>query len=129
MSTYLLFLNANNSSSSDRRFFEINLLNILGYRPSLDACSRCGRMLGVGSGNPATVAAAEILCADCAPLGRDLSLEALGLLSGALKTGRFGALLFTPAALVEVGLLLDCIIETHLDAPLRSTGFLREMTD
>lgn len=129
ISAYLEYLNANNASSSGRRFFEINLLNILGYRPSLDACSRCGRMLGAGSGNPATVATSEILCTDCAPLGRDISSEALGLLSSALKTGRFGALLFTPAALVEVGLLLDCVIESHLDTPLRSTGFLREMAD
>lgn len=38
-SAYLAHLDVNPANGSDRRFFEINLLNILGYRPALDSCT------------------------------------------------------------------------------------------
>lgn len=127
MASYLDHLDRSAASNSDRRFFEINLLNILGYRPSLDLCSRCGAQLGGGAGKPATLSYSEILCCDCSPVSREFSRETLGFLSACLNTGRFGSVSSSPATLAEAGLLLDGIIESHLAAPLRSTPFLLEM--
>src|SRR6185369_6012485 len=46
MAAYLDRLETETAVAGDRRFFEINLLNILGYRPSLDTCSRCDTPFG-----------------------------------------------------------------------------------
>ena len=127
ISAYLDHLDRNPATSSDRRFFEINLLNILGYRPSLDSCSRCGTVLRGGDGIPGRMVGTDLLCRLCGATGRAISPETLDLLAGSLATGCFGILQFLPAPLAEAGALLDSIIESHLDAPLRSLVFLREM--
>jgi DNA repair protein RecO (recombination protein O) len=127
VSSYLGYLDANPATSDDRRFFEINLLNILGYRPMLGSCSRCGGSLGEGSGNPPRIDGSSIVCPDCAPLCKEIPFETLKLLGMALKTGRFGALRFTPESLAQAGNLLDNAIASHLDAPLRSLQFLHEI--
>jgi DNA repair protein RecO (recombination protein O) len=127
IAAYLDHLNANSSNNVDRRFFEMNLLNILGYRPSLDACRCCGIALGADSGSSARIAGTDVVCRECGPSSREISFEALGFLSRALKTGRFGMLDCSSSSLAEVGVLLDNAIESHLDAPLRSLAFLREI--
>lgn len=82
-----------------RRFFEMNLLNIIGYRPDLAA------PLAAGLLSPGSAAA----------------------LQRCLKTGRFGAVAFGPDELAEAGALLDRAILSHLDRPPRSLEFLREI--
>lgn len=124
---YLSYLDAHPANTSDRRFFEVNLLNILGYRPSLDSCCWCDAPLGSTPGVPARISGADVLCRDCGRGGRAVAPETLELLSVSLKTGRFGQLRFPEAALAEAGLLLDSAIALHLEAPLRSLVFLREM--
>ncbi|MBT0665424.1 DNA repair protein RecO [Geobacter pelophilus] len=126
LSAYLAHLDANPATLSDRRFVEINLLNIIGYRPELDACSRCGVLIGE-TGVPGRINGAEVVCRQCGPASREIADETLKALSLALKTGRFGLVHFSGPALVEAGLLLDNAIEAHLDKPLRSLAFLREM--
>ncbi|SNB46714.1 DNA repair protein RecO [Geobacter sp. DSM 9736] len=122
---YLERLEIAEADGTDRRFFEINLLNILGYRPALDNCSGCGTDLVASAarlgGNGA------ILCGRCSTGGRLLSSETLTLLGRALRTGRFGVVAFSPSSLEEAGRLLDAAIAAHLGRPLRSLAFLREL--
>ena len=70
LSAYLERLDSAPPAPSDRRFFQINLLNILGYRPDLDYCSSCGAEL---SGHPGGCHAGPegvLLCGRCGRGGR-----------------------------------------------------------
>ncbi|MBI5655993.1 MAG: DNA repair protein RecO [Geobacter sp.] len=126
LTAYLDHLDRHPADPSNRRFFEINLLNILGYRPSLDGCSRCGSEYGHGAGD-IRHHFGELLCRTCAPAGRHLTGPALELLALSLRSGRFGAVSFPEPLLAEAGELMDSAIASHLAAPLRSLAFLREI--
>lgn len=92
--SYLERLDQAPPSPSDRRFFAVNLLKILGYQPDLQV--------------------------------RGISPETAGLLSRAMQTGRFGAVVFPEPLLREADLLLNPAIDLHLDRELRSLAFLKE---
>lgn len=113
---------------SDRCFFEINLLNILGYRPSVDRCAHCGAELSPTAGAQYAASASGLLCPECGGKG-GIAGEAVLLLRKSLETGRFGVVRFSEQQATEAGRLLDMSISAHLDRPLKSLGFLREMTE
>lgn len=123
---WLDHLEAETATAAGRRFFEVNLLNILGYRPSLERCCRCdspfdprGALLQEG-GEPG--------CRLCCATGRPLSLTTLRLLSSCLKTGTFGQITFSAENLVESGWLLDEAITAHAGRRLKSLEFLNEIS-
>lgn len=124
--SYLDHLDQGGASPSNRRFFEANLLNILGYRLSLDACAACGVDLPADAGRSAGVGG-TVLCSACGRYGAPLSAETVRLLHRCLGTGRFGAVPFPPDALNEAGPLLDGAIAAHLTRPLNSLAFLRQL--
>jgi DNA repair protein RecO (recombination protein O) len=121
---YLLHLGEGPASLSDRRFFEINLLNILGYRPPLEECAGCGERLAADGGRWHQ-GAAGIYCRRCSPGGERLSAATLDQLRRSLGTGRFGQIRLSPAELAEAGALLDAAIGSCLPRPLQSLAFLR----
>ncbi|AAR33908.1 DNA repair protein RecO [Geobacter sulfurreducens] len=125
--SYLEHLDQGGASPSDRRFFEANLLNILGYRLSLDACAACGVEFPADAARRAG-AAGTVLCTGCGRYGAPLSAETVRLLHRCLGTGRFGAIVFPPEPLGEAGPLLDGAIGAHLARPLNSLAFLRQLT-
>jgi DNA repair protein RecO (recombination protein O) len=91
---YLERLDNSPASPSDRRFFAVNLLKILGYQPDLRV--------------------------------RGLSTETAALLTRAMQTGQFGAVVFPEPLLREADLLLNPAIDLHLDRELKSLAFLKE---
>jgi len=126
LAAYLEHLDQNPPSPSDRRFYEVNLLNILGYRPAFGLCASCGRDLGAlpmrfagGMGG--------ILCGRCGQGGRAVSAGTVTLLETALSTGRFGAVRFPPEELAEAASILDPAIAAHISRPLKSLAFLAEV--
>lgn len=125
LSAYLERLETRAASEADRRFFEINLLNILGYRPALESCSRCDSRFGEtgawlqGAGEP--------VCRFCHSGGQVLSPATLMTLSACLRTGTFGQIDFTPASLSQAGYLLDDAISTHVGRRLKSLEFLQQI--
>jgi DNA repair protein RecO (recombination protein O) len=125
LASYLERLETESSSQSDRRLFEINLLNILGYRPSLEACSRCGSDFG-DYGALMQADGSELVCRSCVKSGRSISLSALRSLRACLSTGRFGAIEFNDDDLFEVASLLDDAIALHAGRKLKSIDFLRQ---
>ncbi|HEX9023946.1 MAG TPA: DNA repair protein RecO [Geobacteraceae bacterium] len=129
LTVYLEHLDKSAASPSDRRFFEINLLNVLGYRPHLEQCGECGAELEGGGWLRSDRAASGLLCSRCGRGGRAFSGEAAVHLSRALQTGRFGVIGFSPAELDEAGRLLDAAIAMHVQRPLNGLHFLREMGD
>lgn len=125
--TLLEHLDQSTVGSADRRFFEINLLNILGYRPPIDACPSCGADLGVSGGLLAAGGLHGIPCPACGRTGRPVSPATIRLLRKSLRTGRFGAVSLSGDSLTEAGELLDRAIASHLHRPIKSLAFLREM--
>ena len=126
LAAYLEHLDLNPPSSSDRRFYEVNLLNILGYRPAFNQCASCGRDLDSLSARYAG-GMGGILCGLCGQGGRAVSAGTVGRLEAALSTGRFGAVTFLPAELAEAASVLDPAIAVHISRPLRSLAFLADV--
>jgi DNA repair protein RecO (recombination protein O) len=125
--SYLDHLDAFPVCADDRRFFEMNLLNILGYRPALDVCSRCGSRPAPAGGLLYLTSTGELACGSCVRAGREVSPATLHLLARTLETGRFGSVRFGRESLDEAGALLDAAIAVHLNRPLTSLSFLGEV--
>jgi len=126
MAAYLDRLETETAVAGDRRFFEINLLNILGYRPSLETCSRCDTPFG--ESGAWLQDGGEPVCRFCCAGGRALSSATLKTLAACLKTGLFGQIGFTPATLQQAGCLLDEAISTHSGRQLKSLEFLQQVS-
>lgn len=124
--SYLEHLDSSPCCADDRRFFEVNLLNIIGYRPTLENCTHCGVALNAVPGLRYSPQYNGISCSNCIRTGREISPLTVSLLNSSLQTGRFGAVRFPDATLGEAGDMLDSIIASHLDRPLHSLSFLRE---
>jgi DNA repair protein RecO (recombination protein O) len=123
---YLRHLDAFPCTPSDRRFFETNLLNIVGYRLPLESCHVCGT--GLADRERLFLApAGALLCRSCSRGDRPVSGESVALLRRSMETGRFGTVLFAGPLLDDAGELLDRTIAAYLDRPLKSLAFLREM--
>ena len=115
-------------SPADRRFFEINALNILGYRPELERCTVCeGPFDGVTplSFHPTAHA---LTCRGCAGAGVTIAPTVPWLLRSCLATGRFGSVSYSADELADAGMLLDNLIKTHTDKELKTLRFIREIT-
>lgn len=124
LASYLERLDSGHVDDADRRMFEINLLNILGYRPSFEGCSRCGAdfdergaLMQVGG---------ELVCRYCAATGRQMSSASLQRLSSCLNTSRFGQVHLDEDALQAAGILLDESLATHSARKFKSLEFLQQ---
>ncbi len=124
--SYLEQLDSLPCCADDRRFFEVNLLNVTGYRPTLENCPNCGVELASAPLLRYSSTQSGISCGNCLRTGREVSQLTVSLLNAALQTGRFGAIRFPGTALDEAGEILDSIIASHLNRPLHSLSFLRE---
>jgi DNA repair protein RecO (recombination protein O) len=126
LAAYLERLETESAVEANRRFFEINLLNILGYRPSLETCTRCdspfdgaGALLQDGG---------ETSCRFCCSTGLPLSSLTLKSLSACLKTGTFGLVQFPGDTMQQAGGLLDEAVAAHSGRRLKSLEFLRQVS-
>jgi len=125
LAAYLDRLDSFPVNCSDRHFFEINLLNILGYRPPVESCCRCGDSLGDRGGSWSGGEDGGICCPRCNRGGARLGGEAIAGLARSLTTGRFGQVVFPQGALAEAEAYLEAFIAAHLQRPLKSLAFLR----
>lgn len=113
------------------RFFELRLLDLLGYRPMLSSCAVCDRPLEGGTFflDPD---AGGLVCRDCAvethrlvriSPGTALTMERL------LTTDDAGIsrLKISPAARGEMDAGLGKYLEYHLDKKLKARAFFRQM--
>ncbi len=126
LASYLEYLDSCPASAADRRFFEVNLLNILGYRIPLETCRQCGIALDSATETLYQPLTGEILCGFCGRSGQKISNQTLSLLIKAMNTGSFGKIRFPGDLLREAGEILDTAIASYLNRPLLSLGFLRE---
>ena len=126
LTAWLDYLETEAAREDDRRFFEINLLNILGYRPPMENCSRCEALFG--NAGAFLQHGGEPVCPACATSGRPLAAETLKALLTCLGTGRFGVIIFPAESLVQAGELLDDAIFAHAGRQIKSLEFLRQIT-
>jgi DNA repair protein RecO (recombination protein O) len=126
LTAYLDHLEAETAVEGDRRFFEINVLNILGYRPSLETCTRCDSRFG--DAGAWLQEGGETVCRFCGAAGRPLSSATLKTLSACLKTGIFAQISFSPETLQQAGFLLDEAISAHSGRRLKSLEFLQQIS-
>jgi DNA repair protein RecO (recombination protein O) len=121
---YLERLDSGYEGDVDRRLFEVNLLNILGYRPSLAICSRCGS--SYAESGALMQQGGELVCRFCAATGRQIAFPVLQGLLACLSTGRFGLVQFSDDGLREAGILLDEAVAAHSGRKLKTLDFLRQ---
>jgi len=126
LAAYLDRLETVPAIESDRRFFEINLLNILGYRPSLKSCARCD--MPFAENGALLQDNGELICRACTTGGRPLAADSLRALLGCLGTGRFGLIVLPPEIGAEAGYLLDKAVAAHAGRRLKSLDFLRQVS-
>lgn len=125
LASYLEHLDSNQSEDADRRMFEVNLLNILGYRPSLESCSRCGSDF---DGRGALMQhGGELLCSNCTLSGQMIPSSALFGLQHSLHTSRFGQALLDGEALHSAGMLMDESLSVHSSRKFKSLEFMQHM--
>lgn len=124
LGAYLERLERGGADPGERRFFEINLLNILGYRPSLERCGRCGSPFG--ERGALCQEGGELVCRSCGG-GAPLSTATLALLEACLGTGTFGLVPFPEPALAQAGRLLDEALASHAGRRLKSLDFLHQV--
>lgn len=127
LAAYLDHLETETAVEADRRYFEINLLNILGYRPSLESCTRCDSPFG--DSGAWLQESGEQVCRLCCSAGRPLSSTTLKTLSACLKTGIFGQINFPTESIRQAGCLLDEAISAHSGRQLKSLDFLQQVTE
>jgi DNA repair protein RecO (recombination protein O) len=127
LSAYLEYLDTFPAAADDRRFFEVNLLNIVGYRLSLDRCEWCGAGVASVLDGASFATTAKQVCDVCGRSWLSLSSATLDILRRAMETGRFGVIRFSPETLHEAGEILDTAIAAHLNRPLTSLLFLRDV--
>lgn len=125
LSAYFDHLDRAAATASDRHFFEINLLNILGYRPPLDGCAGCGSDLLQKGGIWSAGNVERIYCRCCSDRGQRLGGATISLLLESMKCGRFGQILFDGSSIPEAGAFLEAFIASNISRPLNSLAFLR----
>ena len=113
------------AGENSRRFFEVNLLNILGYRPSLETCSRCNTPFG--EAGALLQEGGELACRACIENGTPMAAATLRSLKACLATGRFGLITFSAETLSQAGDLLDSALRTHSGRRLKSLEFLHQI--
>lgn len=113
------------------RFFELRLLQYVGYRPQLFACVHCGKVIEPIE-NYFSAEAGGVLDAECAHTQRDaqmISLNALKVLRY-LQTREWETvrgLKLNAEVLAQVEILLQGYLAHHLERELKSVEFLREL--
>jgi len=105
--------------------FTLRLLDLLGHRPRLDRCGRCGRVVGT-EGITFDVIEGSMVCAACRTGGAALAppvAAALRGLQAASWEARLGARL-APGVEHAAGAVLDDYLAALIGAPLRAPRFL-----
>lgn len=113
------------------RWYELHILDALGFRPQLSACPACHTVL-TEEDNRFSPQSGGVLCRNCAPADR----KAIAMSLGAFKLLRFlqqqpidviGNMTISEALCAEAEKLIAALLKTLLERDLKSLTFLREV--
>jgi DNA repair protein RecO (recombination protein O) len=129
----LIHLEKQAMSLSFLTFFELKLLQLVGYQPWLDCCKRCGRERRDASGTRWHFSARDggILCDPCSRLRKEIftlsatTLEIMMNLQGEKNVMASDSSLPT-AMLKEIRSALLRFIEFHMEREIKSAVFLHQ---
>ncbi len=110
------------------RFYELKLMDILGYRPELDSCVKCGTSLQVKSGG-FSASIGGILCNVCMGSVRDavsLSLGAIALMKYLLtvEPAKLNVLRISEKVHSEIQRALELYVRYRVERDIKSLSFL-----
>jgi DNA repair protein RecO (recombination protein O) len=113
------------------RWFELALLDAMGFRPSLSQCLECGSTIEP-EGNAFSAVGGGVLCPHCRHASngaRPVSADALKVLRHLQRSPLVGVLTLrlTPALHREVEHILHATVMAVLERELRSRDFLEEV--
>ncbi|XUX00961.1 MAG: DNA repair protein RecO [Dehalogenimonas sp.] len=112
------------------RYFELNLLKNLGYRPELRRCPGCGSELKAQT-NYFSLSSGGVLCPDCADLSVTYAVSVSGLkVMRFILENRYEAvarLKLEPDLNIEIASLVRAYIHFHLEKGIRSAVWLDEL--
>ncbi|MBW2058633.1 MAG: DNA repair protein RecO [Deltaproteobacteria bacterium] len=129
---FLSILDQSGTKEEMLRIFEVRLLSLVGYRPTLESCVRCGSSID-GPGRIWFVPArGGVFCERCRPAGEESFPLALGtarILEKAVETdlSKIERLRFSPLALRESREILPRFVKHHLNRELKSLRFLESI--
>jgi DNA repair protein RecO (recombination protein O) len=114
------------------RVFEIRLLSLLGYRPNLSSCTRCGSPVDRLPRIYVVPARGGVFCGRCCPANEDSYHPAMGtlrLLEKSMDTdlSKVDRLRFPPKSLAESREILPRFIQNHLHRELKSLRVLERI--
>jgi DNA repair protein RecO (recombination protein O) len=113
------------------RWFELHLLEAMGFRPELTSCLECGAKIEPAA-NAFAPAAGGVLCPECAHAAhsaRPVSDDALKVMRHLQRSPLVGVIRLRLAAALhrEVERLLHATVSAVLERELRSRDFLEEV--
>ncbi|MDE0355889.1 MAG: DNA repair protein RecO [Deltaproteobacteria bacterium] len=128
----LRFLEGSETSTEFLTAFELTLLRLAGYQPTLEHCQRCGAAPGRERGNGRwgfSPRDGGVLCGNCCGLRKEavpLSADALGVLAHFQRHGWAPgeAPPFSAPALRETREVLPLFIQYQISKKLKSAAFL-----
>jgi DNA repair protein RecO (recombination protein O) len=132
VTTFLSLLNEGQAETQILRVFEARLLSLLGYRPELTRCLRCGESLERAGQTRFSVMKGGLLCGRCSEGYGDLLPASQGtakILSLAMEMdlSKVGRLKFSRQALQEGEAILSQFIQYHINKELKSKKFLKDL--
>jgi len=131
---YELFLNTlkmlgvNTNNELLRRYFEVQLLGAVGYRPQVKQCVSCHKQLS-GNNNTFSMSEGGVLCPACSysrPYGYSISLsclEAFNLLQQS-DFSSTGNVKLKPSVYQELNLILSSYLRYLLERDIKSAAWL-----
>lgn len=113
------------------RYYELHLLDLLGFRPELVSCVRCGSLIQAQD-QFFSVLLGGILCPSCGPFelsARPISMPSLKFLRHIQRSTYAAAVKaqIPPPIRSEMETVLQSFITFHLERNLNSPAFIREV--
>ncbi|MBA3587111.1 MAG: DNA repair protein RecO [Chloroflexi bacterium] len=113
------------------RWFELSLLNAMGFRPELARCLECGAQIEP-EGNAYSPVGGGVLCPACSHAAhgaRSISVDALKVLRHLQRSALVGVLRLrlTPTVHREIERLMHATVSAVLERELRSRDFFSEV--
>ncbi len=130
--TFLHLLNKPSFREEFIRIFELRLLSLSGYQPELTKCMICRKEVNGGKEHKFSVSRGGLICSDCFKGSLNyptLSGGTIKILQRAqtIELKKVTRLFFSPQAREESRNILPRFIEYHLEKPLKSLRFLKQL--
>jgi DNA repair protein RecO (recombination protein O) len=129
---FLHILDTGSPKEDYLHIFEIRILDALGYRPSLDRCTRCKREINPTDRLGFSVSRGGVICSHCGTAPENLYPVSPGTIrllqqSYRLSLQKVQRLVFSSQALEETREFLNRFIQYHTEKELKAIKFIEKV--